>query len=74
MITLSDTGPGILQEHLRRLYHPFFTTKPEGIGDGLGLYLARELVLKNKGRITASSFEGSGTTFTLEFPVSRTHR
>jgi len=71
ILTLADTGPGIAQDKLHRLFHPFFTTKPQGEGNGLGLYLTRELVTKNKGRITASSFEGSGTTFTLEFPLAR---
>lgn len=70
LIAFSDTGPGISEEHLTQIFEPFFTTKPEGEGNGLGLYLTRELVLKNQGRITASSFEGSGTTFILEFPLA----
>ena len=69
ILKLADTGPGISEERLPRLFHPFFTTRPEGEGNGLGLYLTRELVTKNKGRITASSFEGQGTTFILEFPI-----
>ena len=70
MITLSDTGPGIPKDQLPYIFHPFFTTKAEGQGNGLGLYLTKELVRKNGGRITVSSFEGSGTTFTLEFPLA----
>lgn len=69
VISISDTGPGISQENLKQLFRPFFTTKPDEEGNGLGLYLTRELVLKNSGRIFVSSFSGAGTTFTLEFPI-----
>jgi len=68
-IHIADTGPGMAEEKLKRLFHPFFTTKENGAGNGLGLYLTRELVIKNRGEITASSFQGCGTTFSLEFPM-----
>lgn len=68
-ITLADTGPGIPPCRLTRLFDPFYTTKPNGEGNGLGLFVTRELVLKNEGKITVGSFEGSGTTFTLELPL-----
>jgi signal transduction histidine kinase len=70
-INLSDTGSGISQETLPNLFKPFFTTKSQGEGNGLGLYLVRKLVSKNVGRITVSSFKGFGTTFTLQFPLAR---
>lgn len=69
VIALSDTGPGIPRETLPHLFQPFFTTKPEGAGNGLGLYLVRSLTLKNQGKIFVSSFKRFGTTFTLEFPA-----
>lgn len=69
-ITVADTGPGISEKKLPNLFQPFASTKSPGSGNGLGLYLARELVLKNEGRITAASFEEFGTTFTLEFPIA----
>lgn len=71
LIQISDTGPGIPESILSRLFEPFFTTKPKGRGNGLGLYLTRQLVHRNHGRITAASFLGSGTTFTLEFPLTK---
>lgn len=71
VIQIADTGPGIPESTLHRLFHPFFTTKPRGVGEGLGLYLTRQLVRRNQGRITVSSFPGSGTTFTLEFPLAK---
>jgi signal transduction histidine kinase len=69
VICLSDTGPGIPDEQLPHLFRPFFTTKPESVGNGLGLYLTKTLVTRNQGRIHASSAVGYGTTFTLELPL-----
>lgn len=68
-IQIADTGPGIPPALLPRLFHPFFTTKALEEGNGLGLYLVRELVRKNKGRITVSSFPGFGTSFFLALPL-----
>lgn len=70
LIMLADTGPGIPEAKLPHLFQPFFTTKTETDGNGLGLYLTKLLVEKNRGRITALSFEGFGTAFTLEFPIA----
>ncbi len=71
LITLTDTGLGIDEQIMIHLFEPFFTTKGEREGNGLGLYLARALVIKNQGRITVSSFRGFGTTFGLEFPIAK---
>ena len=70
VISISDTGPGISPERMGNLFQPFFTTKTPEEGNGLGLYLVRLLIQKNGGRVSASSFNGCGTTFTLELPVS----
>jgi signal transduction histidine kinase len=64
-----DTGPGIQREYLDSLFEPFFTTKPETEGNGLGLYIAKELTEKNGGKVTVESFPGHGTTFSLQFPI-----
>lgn len=69
MITVADTGPGIREPDLLKLFTPFFTTKSEGKGNGLGLYYARRLVTRNRGKIGVSSYAGVGTTFMLEFPA-----
>ena len=71
LITLSDTGPGVPTSLLSCLFQPFFTTKPESEGNGLGLYLSKALVTKNHGRITVSSFHGFGATFSLEFSLAQ---
>ena len=69
-----DTGPGISQENLGRVFEPFFSTKPEGKGTGLGLSLCHSMMKKMKGDITVSSQEGKGTTFHLFFPLQEGER
>ncbi|MDA9101037.1 HAMP domain-containing histidine kinase [Omnitrophica bacterium] len=69
LITIADTGPGIPQRHLHNLFQPFFSTKDEPNGNGLGLYLAKKLVAKNHGKIHAASYESFGTTFSIELPL-----
>jgi len=69
-IQVADTGPGIPEPGLGRLFRPFYTTKACKEGNGFGLCLTRELVSRNGGRITVSSFTGFGTTFTLDFPIA----
>lgn len=73
-IQVADTGPGIPESRLSCLFQPFYSTKSCREGNGLGLYLTQQLVRRNGGRITASSFKGHGTTFTLEFPLSPSKR
>ena len=67
---IADTGPGIPPETLQRLFTPFFTTKGEGKGTGLGLFVIKRLVERNEGTISVDSTVGVGTTFSLEFPVA----
>ena len=71
MLHLADTGPGIPGPVLSRLFLPFSTTKKSNGGTGLGLFLTGQLVRRNSGRITASSFMGFGAAFTLELPLTR---
>jgi signal transduction histidine kinase len=66
IITIRDTGPGMAQDQLNRIFEPFYTTK--ATGTGLGLYVVKQLVEKNGGKVEVSSKEGLGTTFTLVFP------
>jgi signal transduction histidine kinase len=68
-ISIGDTGPGIPQEHLRKIFEPFYTTKPPGKGTGLGLYSARSLIEAYQGQLCIHSVVGEGTTFCLEFPL-----
>lgn len=66
--TVSDTGSGIPADQLDKIFLPFFTTKPEDRGTGLGLPVAREIVQSYGGNLTVSSTVGSGTTFTFDLP------
>ncbi|MDQ3365611.1 MAG: ATP-binding protein [Myxococcota bacterium] len=63
-----DNGSGIPPEQLEQIFKPFFTTKPEDRGTGLGLPVAREIVESYGGRLLVQSTPGSGTTFTFDLP------
>jgi PAS domain S-box-containing protein len=67
-VEVADNGVGIAQEHLDRLYEPFFTTKPPGKGTGLGLSIVYGIVHKHGGVIEVDSVPGKGTTFRLGLP------
>lgn len=69
-IEFSDTGSGIKKENLDQIFSPFFTTKGKEEGTGLGLSVAREIVVKHGGGIEVESEEGKGTTFYVKLPVS----
>ena len=69
-IEIIDTGCGIPPENLQRLFVPFFTTKGEGKGTGLGLFVIKRLVERNEGTISIKSEVGVGSTFTVEFPTA----
>jgi len=68
-IKVSDTGCGIPEENLGRLFTPFFTTKPPGKGTGLGLSIVYGIIKMHRGQITVQSQVGVGTTFTVTLPV-----
>lgn len=68
-IVVEDTGFGMGPETLRSLFQPFFTTKAEGGGTGLGLAFARSVVTAYGGTITADSQLGKGSVFTFILPT-----
>lgn len=74
-VTVSDSGSGIAQEHIQRIYDPFFTTKNGGRearkGTGLGLSVTYGIIQEHAGKIQVESRVGEGTTFYLEFPLMR---
>jgi len=67
-IRVSDTGCGIPEENMGKVFEPLFTTRTRGIG--LGLALSRNLVEANGGRIEVESEVGKGSTFTVWLPVA----
>jgi len=68
-LRIADTGSGIPEQHVPNLFTPFFTTKPAGVGTGLGLYSAKSITEKYGGRIGVQSAVNQGTTFSLQFPA-----
>jgi signal transduction histidine kinase len=67
-IRISDTGKGVPPEDLRRIFDTFYTTKPAGEGSGLGLVVARSIVLDHEGTIDVTSELGQGTEFRITLP------
>ena len=75
-VRVSDTGSGIAPEHIHRIYDPFFTTKTapkegQNRGTGLGLSVTYGIIQEHAGKIRVESNPGAGTTFALDFPLSR---
>jgi signal transduction histidine kinase len=70
-LRVQDQGGGIAPEHLSRLTDPFFTTKRDSGGTGLGLSVSAGIVKEHGGTISFESTPGRGTTVTLSFPVAK---
>jgi two-component system NtrC family sensor kinase len=65
-----DNGPGISENVKRRLFDPFFSTKPIGKGTGLGLAISHSIVVeKHGGELTCNSVLGEGSEFAIEIPL-----
>jgi two-component system NtrC family sensor kinase len=69
VIDIEDTGMGIREEHLSKIFDSFFTTKGEVKGVGLGLSVCYGFIKDHGGDIQVDSQEGSGTTFTITLPI-----
>ncbi|MBR0874952.1 sensor histidine kinase [Bradyrhizobium tropiciagri] len=67
VISISDSGPGIPQDKLNEIFDPFFTTKEQGMG--IGLSIARTIVLAHNGQIWAENQPGGGAAFHLSLPL-----
>ncbi len=70
-VNVEDTGAGIAPADLSRVFEAFYTTKPEGVGTGLGLFLSRSIVREHGGDIRITSEPGCGTTVSVRLPSAR---
>lgn len=73
-VSITDTGHGIPREMLAHVMDPFFTTKAEGRGTGLGLSMVYAFAKQSGGSATIESVVGEGTTVSLSFPLAREER
>lgn len=71
LIRFADTGTGIDQKVLDKIFNPFFTTKGEGKGTGLGLSICKTIVNQHEGDIQVDTELGKGTTFTVILPMRK---
>jgi signal transduction histidine kinase len=68
-VVVSDTGSGISEENLKKIFQPLFTTKAKGTG--LGLAVCKKIVEAHGGEISVSSKEGVGSSFTFLIPLHK---
>ena len=71
-IRISDTGPGIPVHNRKRVFEPFFSTKPQGTG--LGLAICQRIILAHEGKVELESEMDKGTTFIVNLPMKRTRK
>ncbi|MCZ2357236.1 MAG: GHKL domain-containing protein [Bacteroidia bacterium] len=69
VVRITDSGPGIPEDILPKIFNPFFTTKPQGEGSGLGLDICKKIIEKHHGTISVNSVPGK-TCFTITLPVN----
>jgi signal transduction histidine kinase len=69
VLSVTDTGCGIPLEHQERIFDLFYTTKPSGVGTGIGLSVCAMVVKRLGGKIVVRSAAGEGSTFTVRVPV-----
>lgn len=69
IIEFEDTGSGMTEEQMKKIFEPFYTTKPVGEGSGLGMSISYKVIQNHNGEITVNSELGKGTIFTVQLPM-----
>jgi two-component system sensor histidine kinase TctE len=69
VLSVSDEGDGVPEQARQSIFEPFHRLRPSGSGSGLGLYLAREIMLRHGGSIVAEEAAGGGARFVMSLPV-----
>ena len=72
VISISDTGSGIPEAIMNKLFDPFYTTKPIGKGTGLGLSISHGIIEEHGGKIEVESTVNQGSTFRVALPIRHT--
>ncbi|MCP4711885.1 MAG: GHKL domain-containing protein [Planctomycetes bacterium] len=71
-IEFTDSGTGLTDDVMQKLFEPFFSTKPSGKGTGLGLAICKDIVERYGGHIDVANVAGGGCSFTVSIPLERT--
>ncbi len=71
VITIADNGTGMNELTQKKLFEPFYTTKPVGEGTGLGLSIAYNTIKKHNGVLSVKSTLGEGTEFIITIPIKQ---
>jgi len=71
IVTFEDTGPGIKEKHLPKIFESNFSTKTSDVkfGLGIGLSISRDIIEQHNGTITAENVKGGGAHFTVSLPI-----
>ena len=69
LVSVTDNGNGIPQKIIDKIFQPFFTTKPTGLGTGLGLSLSYDIVKAHGGEIKVETKESEGSEFIIQLPI-----
>lgn len=69
LINIKDNGTGISESSIKKIFEPFYTTKPAGSGTGLGMSMVNDIIVAHKGELTINSTEGEYTNIFIKLPL-----